>query len=309
MYNFAEVPGLAGAAERDRLQALGDRLQFDDPINIQFTSGTTGFPKGATLSHHNILNNGYFNGVTLGLSERDRVCIPVPLYHCFGMVMGQPDVGRVRRDHGLPERCLRPAGGSARGRGGALHGALRRAHHVHRRARPSGVRALRSLLAPHRHDGGLALPHRGHAPRDRRDAHGRGDHRLRHDRDQPGELPVGDRRPHRAPGLHRRPRAPPCRGQGREPGRQGGAQRRDRRTADARLLGHARILERRGKDPRVHRWRGLDAHRRPGHHRRRRLLQHRRPHQGHGDPRRRETSIRARSRSFSTATPRCRTCR
>ena len=88
MYNFAEIPGLAGAAERDRLQALAGQLQFDDPINIQFTSGTTGFPKGATLSHHNILNNGYFNGVTLGLSERDRVCIPVPLYHCFGMVMG-----------------------------------------------------------------------------------------------------------------------------------------------------------------------------------------------------------------------------
>ena len=88
MYNFADVPALAGAAERDRLRALGDTLQFDDPINIQFTSGTTGFPKGATLSHHNILNNGYFNGVTLGLSEQDRVCIPVPLYHCFGMVMG-----------------------------------------------------------------------------------------------------------------------------------------------------------------------------------------------------------------------------
>ncbi len=88
MYNFADVPQLADAAERDRLKTLAGRLQFDDPINIQFTSGTTGFPKGATLSHHNILNNGYFNGVTLGLSERDRVCIPVPLYHCFGMVMG-----------------------------------------------------------------------------------------------------------------------------------------------------------------------------------------------------------------------------
>ena len=88
MYAFDEVAERAGAAERRRLEALGRTLQFDDPINIQFTSGTTGFPKGATLSHHNILNNGYFNGVALRLSDRDRVCIPVPLYHCFGMVMG-----------------------------------------------------------------------------------------------------------------------------------------------------------------------------------------------------------------------------
>src|ERR1700719_3182174 len=63
-------------------------LQFDDPINIQYTSGTTGFPKGATLSHHNILNNGYFVGELCGYTERDRVCIPVPFYHCFGMVLG-----------------------------------------------------------------------------------------------------------------------------------------------------------------------------------------------------------------------------
>jgi fatty-acyl-CoA synthase len=63
-------------------------LQFDDPINIQYTSGTTGFPKGATLSHHNILNNAYFVGRALGYTERDRVCIPVPFYHCFGMVLG-----------------------------------------------------------------------------------------------------------------------------------------------------------------------------------------------------------------------------
>jgi fatty-acyl-CoA synthase len=63
-------------------------LQFDEPINIQYTSGTTGFPKGATLSHHNILNNGFFIGEHLRYSERDRVCIPVPLYHCFGMVLG-----------------------------------------------------------------------------------------------------------------------------------------------------------------------------------------------------------------------------
>ena len=63
-------------------------LDFDDPINIQYTSGTTGFPKGATLTHHNILHHGHFIGDLLGDSERDRVCIPVPLYHCFGMVLG-----------------------------------------------------------------------------------------------------------------------------------------------------------------------------------------------------------------------------
>jgi fatty-acyl-CoA synthase len=72
-------------------EAVGVRaasLSFDDPINIQYTSGTTGFPKGATLSHHNILNNGYFVGEVCGYTEQDRICVPVPFYHCFGMVMG-----------------------------------------------------------------------------------------------------------------------------------------------------------------------------------------------------------------------------
>jgi fatty-acyl-CoA synthase len=71
-----------------RLHDRAATLSFDDPINIQYTSGTTGFPKGATLSHHNILNNGFFTGELCGYTEHDRVCIPVPFYHCFGMVMG-----------------------------------------------------------------------------------------------------------------------------------------------------------------------------------------------------------------------------
>jgi fatty-acyl-CoA synthase len=88
MLNFDDLLHAPAGDELDALEVLGDRLQFDDAINIQFTSGTTGQPKGATLSHHNILNNGFFVGEAIRLAEGDRLCIPVPLYHCFGMVMG-----------------------------------------------------------------------------------------------------------------------------------------------------------------------------------------------------------------------------
>jgi fatty-acyl-CoA synthase len=88
MLNFDSLLAEPTADERAQLAALGATLQFDDPINIQFTSGTTGAPKGATLTHHNILNNGYFVGRAMALTEHDRLCIPVPLYHCFGMVIG-----------------------------------------------------------------------------------------------------------------------------------------------------------------------------------------------------------------------------
>jgi fatty-acyl-CoA synthase len=82
---------LLGGADGTSADALKDRsagLDFNDPINILYTSGTTGFPKGATLSHHNILNNGFFVGEGCAISEEDRICVPVPYYHCFGMVMG-----------------------------------------------------------------------------------------------------------------------------------------------------------------------------------------------------------------------------
>jgi fatty-acyl-CoA synthase len=72
----------------EQVRARAAELSFDDPINIQYTSGTTGFPKGATLTHHNILNNGFFVGELCNYTEQDRICVPVPFYHCFGMVMG-----------------------------------------------------------------------------------------------------------------------------------------------------------------------------------------------------------------------------
>jgi fatty-acyl-CoA synthase len=89
VFDTDEWETLAGTRARpDELARRAEELDFDDPINIQYTSGTTGFPKGATLTHHNILNNGHFVTGLLDYTEADRVCIPVPLYHCFGMVMG-----------------------------------------------------------------------------------------------------------------------------------------------------------------------------------------------------------------------------
>jgi fatty-acyl-CoA synthase len=87
MLRFSKLM-LRGDPGDARLAAIGARLSATDPINIQFTSGTTGFPKGATLTHRNILNNGYFVGQCMRLSPADRLCVPVPLYHCFGMVLG-----------------------------------------------------------------------------------------------------------------------------------------------------------------------------------------------------------------------------
>jgi fatty-acyl-CoA synthase len=86
--SWNEVLRLGDAVPEPRAPAREREQHFDDPVNIQYTSGTTGFPKGATLSHHSIVNNAFFIAQRMRLTERDRLCIPVPFYHCFGMVLG-----------------------------------------------------------------------------------------------------------------------------------------------------------------------------------------------------------------------------
>ncbi len=87
MFSWSQIISRGQEVSRDELVAREESLDFDDPINIMYTSGTTGFPKGVVLSHHSILNNGYIIGEGMNFSEKDRLCIPVPFYHCFGMVL------------------------------------------------------------------------------------------------------------------------------------------------------------------------------------------------------------------------------
>ena len=135
------------AADRDLLARRERELSADDPINIQYTSGTTGFPKGATLTHHNLLNNGFFVGEGCGYTEADRICIPVPYYHCFGMGMGNLGGHLARRDDGHPGARLRPRADPAGRAGRAVHVAVRRPDDVHRRAGAAGLRRLRPVHA------------------------------------------------------------------------------------------------------------------------------------------------------------------
>ena len=216
-----ETPGLErmiyiGTSDWDDVVAAGEKVDADvvnermrtlhpnDPINIQYTSGTTGYPKGATLSHRNILNNGYFVTETINFTEADRLCIPVPFYHCFGMVMGNLGCTSHGADHGDPRSRLRPGGHAARHRGGAVHRRVRRAHDVHRDAEPPDVRRPRPVLPADRDHGRLDLPGRGDEALHLRHAHGGGLDRLWHDRDLARLLPdAGRRRPRPAYRHHR----------------------------------------------------------------------------------------------------------
>ena len=193
----------------DALRSRSDELEPGDPINIQYTSGTTGRPKGATLSHVNILNNARFVGAGCGYTEHDRIGIPVPFYHCFGMVMGN----LAATAHGaamiVPMPDLRPRRGARRGRGRADHQPLRRTDHVHRRARPPRPGHHRSVVAADRDHGRIAVPGRGHEAGHRRDEHGRGHHLLRHDRDLAGLDPDRGRRLDREAHADRRTASTP----------------------------------------------------------------------------------------------------
>ena len=299
-----------GSRERDDARRLGPTLQFDDAINIQFTSGTTGFPKGATLSHHNILNNGYLRRRGIEAHARRPPLHPGAALPLLRHGDGQSRLPDPRRDHGLSGRGLRSAGHAAGRRRGALHRALRRADHVHRRARPSRVRRVRPREPAHRHHGRLALPDRGDEARAEPDAHARGHHRLRHDRDLAGLDPVRHRRPveKRVSTVgqvlpHVEIKIVDAEGQVR-------AARRDRRVLHPRLLRDEGLLERRGRrrarPSTTAGWMHtgdlatMDA---------RRLRQHRRPAEGHGDPRRRER-LSARDRGVPLPpSRRSRTCR
>ena len=170
-----------GGAGRATCATLEAAVDVDDVINMQYTSGTTGFPKGVMLSSRNIVNNGHALGQGLGFTTADRLCLCVPLFHCFGCVIGV--LGAF--SHGAclcpvesfdPRRVLETV--VAR----ALHGALRRADDVSRGARRPRVRPLRPELAPDRHHGRRALSRAAHAQGDRPDAPAGDDHLLRADR-------------------------------------------------------------------------------------------------------------------------------
>ena len=170
----------------EQLSERSDSLHFDQPVNIQYTSGTTGFPKGATLSHYNILNNGYMVGESIGLTPRDRLVIPVPLYHCFGMVMG--NLGCITHGSTMiyPNDAFDPLltlQTVAEEKATGLYGVP--TMFIAMLDQPQRAR-IRSVEPAHRDHGRRHVPDRSDAPGHQRDAHERSADCLRHDRNQPG---------------------------------------------------------------------------------------------------------------------------
>ena len=275
--------------DRSVLPEIRAGLSFDDPINIQYTSGTTGFPKGATLSHHNILNNGFFVGELCSYTEEDRVCIPVPFYHCFGMVMGNlgatshgscmviPAEGfdpratleavaaeRCTSLYGVPTMFIAELGDPSFGshdlsslRTGIMAGS------------PCPVEVMKRVVT----DMGMAEVTICYGMTETSPVSTQT--RVTDDLERRVST-VGQVHPHVEVKI-----VDPATGLVVPHGTPG-------RVLHQGVLGDARLLGRAAEDRRGARRRRLDAHRRPGRDGRGRLRQHRRADQGHGHPRRRE---------------------
>ncbi len=189
MISFDDLAGLGGSDDVDYLNAVAKASSPYDPINIQFTSGTTGAPKGATLSHVNIVNNGRFTVRRIDFTEADRLCIPVPLYHCFGMVMGTLGCAATGAAMVFPGEGFDPLAtlkALSSERCTAVYGVPTM---FSANARSPRIRELRLRRVAHRHHGGRALPHRTHEARCGRHGTARGDHRLWHDGDESRLVP------------------------------------------------------------------------------------------------------------------------
>ena len=159
---------IAADGRRRSVEQLREReasLDFDDPINIQYTSGTTGLPKGATLSHHNIVNNGMLIADAMRFTHRDRLCIPVPFYHCFGMVLANMACVVTGATMVIPAPFFEPEAtlqAVSEERCTALHGVptMFIAELEHPQFAEFDLE-----FAAHRNHGGLAVPHRDHEAR------------------------------------------------------------------------------------------------------------------------------------------------
>lgn len=193
MYNTAEILLLGDNVEDSRLDELKSQVTCHDVANMQYTSGTTGFPKGVMLTHHNITNNGYLTGEHMKFTADDKLCVCVPLFHCFGVVLATMNC----LTHGCTEVMVErfdPLVVLASIHKERCTATLRRAYHVHSRAEPPDVRNVRHVQPAHRHHGRFSLP-RGTDETGRREDVHESHQCLRSDR----SLPRHDRHPHRRP--------------------------------------------------------------------------------------------------------------